>query len=109
MAFFLAFSHPEVFSYAGVLSPAFMLYSQTDLEDWVRSSVQEEKSFLYLYSGAGDPLEKSICRRFRKMCSFLKKVWLQDMMKHVVRPEQIHHEDAWEPVFQDFLHMFLNW
>ena len=108
MAFFLALRYPEVFSYAGVLSPAFMLYSQTDLEDWVRSSVQEEKSFLYLYSGAGDPLEKTICRRFRKMCSLLKRVWPRNRMVQVVRPEQIHHEDAWEPVFQDFLHMFLN-
>lgn len=108
MAFFLALRYPEVFSYAGVLSPAFMLYSQADLETWVRSSVQEEKSFLYLYSGAGDPLEKTICLRLRKMCSLLKKVWPKNRMVQVVRPEQIHHEDAWEPIFQDFLHMYLN-
>ena len=108
MAFFLALRHPEVFSYAGVLSPAFPLYSQTDLEAWVRSVLQKEKPFLYLYSGAGDPLEKEICDRFRVMCLFLKKIWSQNKMVQVIRPEQIHHEDAWEPVFQDILHLFLN-
>ena len=108
MAFFLALRYPEIFSCAGVLSPAFLLYKHTDLETWIRSVLQEEKPFLYLYSGAGDPLEESICRRFRRVCSFLKKVWPQDQMVQVVLPEKIHHEDAWEAVFQDFLHLYLN-
>lgn len=108
MAFFLALRYPEVFSYAGVLSPAFLLYSQADLEAWVRSVIQEEKPFLYLSSGSGDPLEKEIFDRFCEMCVFLDTHWPPEKMVQVVRPEQIHHEDAWEPVFQDFLHMFLK-
>ena len=108
MAFFLALRYPEVFSFAGVLSPAFLLYSQADLEAWIRSVLTEEKPFLELYCGAGDPLEKEIFRHFRKLCIFLKKVWPQNRMVQVVRPEQIHHEDAWEPVFRDFLHRFLT-
>ena len=108
MAFFLALRYPEVFSRAGVLSPAFLLYSKADLESWIRNVLQEEKTFLYLYSGAGDPMEKEICERFRETCAFLDSYWPQDKMVQVLRPEQIHHEEAWEPVFQDFLHLFLN-
>ncbi len=108
MAFFLAVRYPEIISCAGVLSPAFLLYQQSDLEAWVRSALREQKPFLYFYTGAGDPLEKKICRRFRRIYSFLKKVWPLEELMQVVRREQIHHEDAWEPEFQSFLHLFLN-
>ncbi len=108
MAFFLALRYPGSFSCAGVFSPAFPLFRQADLEAWTRSAVGEEKPFLYLYTGAGDPLEKEICRRFRGMCAFLDTLWPKDKMVQVVHPEQIHHEDAWEPEFQDFLHRFVN-
>ena len=108
MAFFLALRYPEVFSFAGVLSPAFLLYQEEDLEAWVRTEMREEKAFLYLYAGAGDPLEEEICGRFREMCTFLDEHWPQNKMVQVIRSEQIHHEDAWEPVFQGFLRRFLN-
>lgn len=108
MAFFLALRYPEVFSHAGVLSPAFFLYSREDLEAWVLSVMREEKPFLYLYTGEGDPIEKEICRSFRAMCDSLDPIWPQEKMVQIQRTEQIHHEEAWEPEFQVFLHRFLN-
>lgn len=108
MAFFLALQYPELFSYAGVLSPAFLLYRDSDFDRWLRQHIHADEAFLYLYSGAGDPLEKDICERFRQVCSCLEDFWRDNKMLWYIKPEERHHETAWEPVFQDFLHQFLN-
>ena len=52
-------------------------------------------------------LEKDICESFRHVCQLLETCCPQNKRYIRIQPEQIHHEDAWEPVFQDFLHRFL--
>ena len=108
MAFYLALRYPDLFSAAGVLSPAFLLYRRRDLARWIRAAVRPQMPFLYLYSGAGDPGEKVICRSFHHVCALLQTSCPKDRYYVRIQPEQIHHEDAWEPVFQDFLHQFLK-
>ena len=107
MAFYLALRYPDVLSFSGVLSPAFLLYREAELDAWIRSRIQRQTPFLYLYTGAGDPLEKDICESFRHVCQLLETCCPQNKRYIRIQPEQIHHEDAWEPVFQDFLHRFL--
>ncbi len=108
MAFYLGLSYPSVFSFAGVLSPAFLLYRREELDAWIRSSVSKQAPFLYLYTGAGDPLEKDICKRFRHVCRLLQECYPAEHLLERIYPEQIHHEHAWEPIFRDFLHRFLQ-
>ena len=108
MAFYLALRYPALFCAAGVLSPAFLLYRRRDLARWIRASIRAQMPFLYLYCGAGDPGEKAICRSFHHVCALLRTCCQKDRYSVRIQPEQIHHEDAWEPVFQDFLHRFLK-
>ena len=108
MAFYLALSYPAVFSFAGVLSPAFLLYRREELDAWIRSRIPQESPFLYLYTGAGDPLENDICKRFRHVCRLLHGCYPAELLLERIFPEQIHHEDAWEPIFRDILHRFLQ-
>ena len=106
--FFTVLSHPEVFGTAGVLSPAFLLYSEEDMRRWILSSLREEKPFLYLYTGAGDELEKQIFQSFSLTRRILDACYPKERMKTVVQPEKIHHEIAWEPIFRDLLHLFVT-
>ena len=108
MAFYLALRYPDLFCAAGVLSPAFLLYRRRDLARWIRASIRPQMPFLYLYSGAGDPGEKAICRSFHRVCAVLETCCPKDRFCARIQPKQIHHEDAWEPVFRDFLHEFLK-
>lgn len=108
MAFYLALRYPELFSAAGVLSPAFLLYKEEDLMRWISSAVSGQMPFLYLYTGAGDPLEKDICESFRHVCHFLHQCYPKGFLFEKILPGQIHHEDAWEPEFRDFLQRFLK-
>ena len=106
-AFFTAVSHPDVFCAAGVFSPCFMLYSREDLRDWIRSQVREVMPYLYIYSGAGDELEQEICRSVERTYDDLLECYPMEKLNEIILPDQPHHESAWEPVFQDFLHTFL--
>ena len=38
----------------------------------------------------------------------LTECYPPDMMTEIVLSEEKHHESAWEPIFRDFLHTFLN-
>ncbi len=107
-AFYTALRHPEIYSAAGVLSPAFLLYAPEDLRRWIHAGLREEKPFLYLYSGAGEPLEKEICDSLLWTRDILDECWPEEKRKLLIQPEKIHHEVAWEPVFRDFLHIFLS-
>lgn len=107
-AFFTAMSHPEIFGAAGVFSPAFLLYDQVDLNRWIVEKLREEKPFLYFYSGAGDDLENNISKSTVRTYSALKEIYPASFLRLVLLPEMPHHEVAWEPVFRDFLHLFLQ-
>jgi alpha-glucosidase len=108
MAFFAALRHPEVYAATGVLSPAFLFYREVDMERWILSMLREEKPFLYLYSGAGDELEKQIRQSTEQTSRILQGCYPEELLKLRIQPDQIHHEVAWEPVFRDFLHLFLS-
>ncbi len=106
-SFFTVLSHPDLFCAAGVLSPAFLMFSEEDMRRWIHSVLRDQKPFLYLFSGAADELEKKILRCTEWTAALLKECYPKEKLKIVIRPEQRHHETAWEPVFRDFLHLFL--
>ena len=108
MSFFTVLSHPELFCAAGVLSPAFHLYSEADMRRWLQGLKIEQKPFLYLYTGAEGELEQDICRSLAWTYEIVRAFYPDDLLKYVVKPDQIHHEVAWEPIFRDLLHLFLT-
>ena len=105
-SFFTVLSHPETFCAAGVLSPAFLLYTEEDMGRWIHSVLREEKPFLYLFTGAGDELEKNIFQSLESTMRILDECYPKERMKVVKQPEKIHHEVSWEPIFRDLLHRF---
>ena len=108
MAFFAVLSHPELFCAGGVLSPAFLIFSRDDMDRWIHSVLGPQRPFLYLYTGAGDELEKHICESEQWTREILADCYPDRLIKEVVQPEQPHHEVAWESIFRDFLHLFLT-
>lgn len=108
MAFFLSLSHPEAFCAAGVLSPAFPFYGEEDLRRWIYGRLREDLPYLYLYTGAGDELEALICQHTERVYDILLECWPMERLNEVVLLDEPHHERAWEPIFRDFLHLFLS-
>ena len=107
-AFFTALSHPDLFCAAGVLSPAFLLYSSEDMRKWIYSRLGEALPYLYIYTGAGDELEMNVFESVEQTYDILSECYPFDKLNEVVLFEEKHHESAWEPVFGDFLHTFLE-
>ncbi len=107
-SFFTVLSHPDRFSYAGVFSPAFMMYHTDDLDRWICSMIKEELPNLWIYSGGEMGLEREIMSCVETVCEVLEQVYPKSFFIKDLRAEQPHHESAWEPVFKDFLHTFLK-
>ncbi len=107
-SFYTALTHPDLFCAAGVLSPSFDLYREEELFAWVRSRVAENPPFLYVSCGAGDELEKRLLQSVEKTLPVLRSCWPAQRLKEVIQPSRRHHETAWEPIFRDFLHIFLT-
>ncbi|MBQ7460052.1 MAG: alpha/beta hydrolase [Oscillospiraceae bacterium] len=108
ICFFIVMSHPELFSAAGVLSPAFLGFAQEDMRLWIERSLREDKPFFYFYSGAEGELEKLICESERWTFEIMRERYPKKLLKELIVPGAIHHESAWEPVFRDFLSVFLG-
>ena len=106
-AFFTALSHPDKFCAAGVLSPAFLLYSAEDMRRWIYTKIKLNMPYLYIYTGAGDELERDIFEGVEQTYDILLECYPMHLLNEIVMLEQKHHETAWEPVFRDFLHIFL--
>lgn len=107
-AFFTALSHPDLFCATGVLSPAFLLYSEEDMKSWIYSKLNECLPYLYIYMGAGDELEMNVFESVEKTYEILTECYPFDKLNEVVLFEEKHHESAWERIFGDFLHTFLE-
>ena len=107
MALFLGLRYPERFCAAGVLSPALLLFREEDLQRWIWSRLGEELPYLYLYTGAGDELEARIFESTERAYDMLQECYPMELLNEVVLLDQPHHERAWEPIFRDFLHLFL--
>ncbi len=107
-SFFTALRHPETYASAGVFSPAFLAYSEESLNRWVLSQSGGEMPFLYLYMGNGDEKEQEMSPAFQSAAAFLKEHLPEEKVRVVLTEKARHHEEAWEPVFRDFLHLFLS-
>ncbi len=107
-SFYIAMSHPDLFCAAGVLSPMFLFYSVEDISRWFDSKLQKKTPFLYLYCGAGEPKEKQMCDKAKPVFDYLKEKRPKKAVKEVIQSDAIHNESAWEPIFKDFLHIFLT-
>lgn len=101
-AFYLALEHPELFGTAGVLSPAFMLYTD---ESWrlylSEKSLDEQSPFLYFYSGNeaednGDVTDDMVAR--------IKEMGYPEDRFTYHREEIGGHEVCfWRSIFSEFL------
>lgn len=107
-SFFTALSHPGLFSMAGVFSPAFLLYSADDMRRWVLERIGTPLPYLYLYTGAGDDLERKIFDSTEAVHDILCACYPPELLNEVVLFENGHHEAAWESIFRDFLFTFLS-
>lgn len=108
-ALFEAVEHSDKFAFAGVFSPAFLLYSEEDWRKYLLSKIKDNMPYLYIYSGNGDELEQKIFKSTEMMYDLLPEVgYPYDMMNEVIVFENPHNESAWKEIFKDFLHTVLN-
>ena len=107
-AFFTAISHPDKFCMSGVFSPAFSIFSFEDVVRFTDDKMTGNMPYLYIYSGGADPLEKEICEITEKVYDSLSEFYPPEKLFEVILPEEHHHESAWESIFKDFLHTFLE-
>ena len=105
--FYIALLHPELFSAVGALSPAFLFYSEEDVKKWTTDRLNKKTPFIYLYCGEGEPKEKQMCDAAKPVFELIKSAMPKNRVREVISPEAIHNESAWEPIFKDFLHLFL--
>ena len=66
------------------------------------------KSILDMYAGKGNDMESQLYPAFEQTCETLKEVYPEKFLKIVINENGMHHESSWEPVFKDFLHIFLS-
>ena len=107
-SFFTALSHPEIYGFAGVFSPAFIMFKPEDLEKWIRSKLAGDMPFLSMYMGNGDDKEKELYPGFAECCDILERCYPQGQYKKTVNENALHNESAWEPLFRDLLEKMLN-
>ena len=105
--FYIALLHPELFSAVGALSPAFLFYSEEDVKKWTTDRLNKKTPFIYLYCGEGEPKEKQMCDAAKPVFELIKSAMPKNRVREVISPEASHNESAWEPIFKDFLHLFL--
>lgn len=107
-AFFIAMEHPEVFGFAAVFSPAFVFVSRDDTKAYIKKKLAKAMPFMYIYTGAEGKLEKQICKSVEEIVPVLEEEYPKELFKVDIRRKCEHNERAWEPVFKDFLEIFLN-
>ena len=104
----------QFYDQKGILIPSALseggrrLYSEDDLRRWICEKLTPELPYLYIYTGDGDELEHKFFVSVESTYDILTEVYPPELMTEIILPEQKHHEAAWEPVFRDFLHTFLN-
>ncbi len=106
--FYIAMSHPEIFCSVGALSPVFGFYSEEDMKKWLAPKLDKKMPFVYLYCGEGEAHEREICEGAKPVFKYIKANAPADKVKEIITSEAAHNEKAWEPVFKDFLHIFLG-
>ena len=106
-SFFTALSHPDIFGFAGVFSPAFIMFRPEDIEKWVNSKLTGDMPFLSMYMGNGDDKEKELYPGFKACCDILERCYPDGQYKKTVNENAHHNEAAWEPMFCDLLNKML--
>ncbi len=108
-SFFTALTHNEKFGFAGVFSPAFLLYKEQAVVDFAMSKISEPNlPYLYMYTGAGDMLEEIIGATTNTVYDMLENYGYPfDKLSIVYMPENMHNEIPWAEAFVDFLNSFL--
>ncbi|MBQ1546096.1 MAG: hypothetical protein IIZ59_01020 [Clostridia bacterium] len=108
-SFYIGLAYPDKFSAVGAFSPVFMMYVKSDFESWIRTkAIQEELPFMYMYVGGADEMEKQLAVDFEWVGDIMEDCYPENQLKKLVVPENRHHESGWEPIFKDFLHIFLE-
>ena len=107
-SFFTALSHPDIYGYAGVFSPAFIMFRQDGLEKWIKSKLVDEMTFLSMYMGNGDDKERELYPGFESCCEILERCYPDGQYKKTVNENAHHNEAAWEPMFRDLLEKMLG-
>ncbi len=107
-SFFTALSHPDIYGFAGVFSPAFIMFTPDALENWVRSKLVDEMPFLSMYMGNGDDKERELYQGFETCCDILARYYPDGQYKKTVDENAYHNETAWEPMFCDLLEKMLE-
>ena len=102
-AYFTVLSHPDRFGLGGIFSPAFSLYAAEDVVEWTRSVITDDAPRLFIYSGAGDELEKEIYESTKAVVKGISDFYPDDKLAVKYLPEQRHHESAWAGVFKELL------
>jgi predicted alpha/beta superfamily hydrolase len=108
-AFFTALEHSEKFAFAGVFSPAFLLYSEESLRNYIASKMTADSlPYLYIYSGAAG-FEEKLFPSVEVVYDLLMELCYPfDKLNEVILFENDHNEKAWKEIFPDFLHTMLN-
>ena len=106
--FYIGMNHPDLFCAIGALSPVFGFYAEEDMQKWLSPKLGKKMPFVYLYCGEGEAHELEIRDGAKPTFEYIKATAPSGKWKEVVTPEAVHNEKAWEPVFKDFLHIFLT-
>jgi len=97
LAFWLAWTRPDVFSAAACLSPAFCLRGDCGGLDLVRTATATPDLRLFLYCGQGDPTERELAEGLAEMAILLKQRGFEPgrNLAVVEDREGRHQEAAW--------------
>lgn len=106
--YFTVLSHPDIFGTGGVFSPAFPVYDTKDVIQWTKERVDSSAPYLCVYSGSGDRLEQEIRESTETVVNALDEFYPKERLNVIIKPEQPHHEIAWQTVFENLLHSFLS-
>lgn len=108
-SFFTGLEHPDSFAAIGAFSPALILYGADDIRNWLLSKLKVDMPYLYIYTGRGDELEEKIFLGTEMTYDILMEIgYPYDRMNEVIMLGYKHNETAWEEIFRDFLHLFLD-
>jgi predicted alpha/beta superfamily hydrolase len=95
LAFYLAWTRPDVFSAAACLSPAFRLREDCCCLDLVKTSADIPDVRLFLYCGLGDPTERELAEGVAEMATLLKQRGYEPGRRlAVVEDREGRHEEA---------------
>ncbi len=104
----IVMEHQDLFSMAGVFSPALMIFDPIEATNWFLSKMGDDLPFIYIYSGAFGDMESAICGCAQYLGNALDNHYPKELHKTLIIPQYPHHESAWSQVFKDMLHIFLD-